>query len=216
MGYNKKITLQNFGDAGIFPFRHGLEIIYISQDYSIYSELNGNASRYFHYEMLSYNLSINLRRITDYYINKSSSITCSYLGFGIEHALEKNRNLDGTGYASALRHTKNMSGQYLNSNEETLENLIVLANKNGVRTIIFTPPAWHSYTDNIDKRFLKISLDSINSLCRKYSNISYRDYLIDNTFRKDDFLDADHLNADGTRKLSDRLDSLIHVLKTRD
>jgi hypothetical protein len=186
------------------------------KDYSIYLGLNGAGSRFFHYEMLSYNLSINLKRITDYYFNKSSNITCSDLGFGIDHALEKNRNLDSTGHASALRHTKYMNERYLNSNEEILENLIELADRNGVRVIIFTPPAWHSYTDNIDKRLLKITMDSVDSLCRKYSNVSYRDYLTDSTFRKDDFLDADHLNGNGAGKLSDRLDSLIHILKTKD
>jgi len=187
------------------------------KDYSIYSDLNGTGSRFVHYEMLSYSLSINLKRISDYYFHKSNNnITCSDLGFGIDHALEKNRNLDSTGYVSALRHTKSMNEDYLESNEETVENLIGLARKNGVRIVIYTPPAWHSYTNNIDKRLLKITIDSVDNLCRKYSNVSYQNYLTDNTFQEDDFLDADHLNGKGARKLSNRLDSLIHILKTKD
>lgn len=185
------------------------------KDYSIYSDLNGKASKYFHYEMLSYNLSINLKRINDYYIYKSSGITCSDLGFGIEHALEKNRNLDSTGYAAASRHTKSMKRSYFVFNEETLEKLITLAKKNGTFVLLYTPPAWHSYTDNIDKRFLKITMDSVGNLCRKYSNVSYQNYLTDNNFGSDDFLDADHLNGFGARKLSLRLDSLIHILKLK-
>ncbi len=187
------------------------------KDYSIYSDLNGTGSRFFHYEMLSYSLSINLKRITDYYFHKSNNnITCSDLGFGIDHALEKNRNLDSTGYVSAIRHTKSMNEDYLESNEETVVNLIGLARKNGVRIIIYTPPAWHTYTNNIDKRLLKITMDSVENLCRKYSNVTYQNYLTDNTFQEEDFLDGDHLNGMGARKLSNRLDSLIHVLKTKD
>ena len=187
------------------------------KDYSIYSDLNGQASRFFHYEMMSYSLSINLKRITDYYFHKSNNnITCSDLGFGIDHALEKNRNLDSTGYASALRHTKNMNEGYLALNEKTVQNLISMAGKNGVRIVIYTPPAWHSYTDNIDKRLFKITRDSVDNLCKKYSNVSYQNYLTDNSFQEDDFLDADHLNGKGARKLSTRLDSLIHILETKE
>ncbi len=183
------------------------------KDYSIYSDLNGPASRFFHYEMLSYSLSINLKRITDYYFHKSNNnITCSDLGFGIDHALEKTRNLDSTGYASALRHTKNMNEGYLALNEETVrESYLKLARKNGVRIVIYTPPAWHSYTDKIDKRLFKITMDSVDNLCRKYSNVSYQNYLTDNSFQKDDFLDADHLNVVGAKKLSIRIDSIINV-----
>jgi hypothetical protein len=180
------------------------------KDYSIYSELNGDVSRFIYYEMLSYSLSVNLERIFNYYYYKSNSnLTCTNSGFGINYG-KKNINLDSAGYVAALRHTKYMNEANFSYNEEAVKNLILLAKKNGVNIILYTPPAWHTYSGNINKRLLNITIDTVNGLCKRYSNVSYLNYLNDKSFQRDDFLDADHLNGKGAKKLSVRIDSLIN------
>lgn len=179
------------------------------KDYSIYSELNGNVSRFIYYEMLSYSLSINIQRIFNYYYKSNSTLTCSASGFGINYGKE-NVNLDSTGYVTALRHTKYMDEANLAFNEEAVKNLIILAKKSGVNVILYTPPAWHTYSSNINQRLLSLTIDTVNGLCRRYSNVSYLNYLNDKSFKRNDFLDADHLNAGGAKKLSVRIDSLIN------
>ncbi len=182
------------------------------KDYSIYSGLNGRYGQFMHYEMLTYGLSINLKRIFHYYSDKANSdLTCSDLGFGIKFGTIKKKNLDSTGYTAALRHTKSLDKAYYEYNKKIVEDLILLARGHGVKIIIFIPPAWHTYVENMDKNFLNMALNTVDAICRKYPNVICLNYLNDNSFQYADYYDADHLNIKGSIKLSTRIDSLINV-----
>ena len=49
----------------------------------------------------------------------------------------------------------------------------------------------------------------MSSLTKNYNNTTYVDFLLDTSFVKADFYDADHLNDKGAKKLTIKLESLI-------
>jgi len=142
------------------------------------------------------------------YFKGSNNITVSELGFGLNYSNVKQSDLAVTGKAAAKRHTK-ANFELLDANIELLNKLIAESNKNGIRVIMFTPPARESYISNLDKHQLSLMKSSIDDLIRKKSTVEYYDFMYDSRFVDDDFKDADHLNGVGAKKLTQFLDQII-------
>jgi hypothetical protein len=182
------------------------------KNYNLYYDMQLSNSLSENSELMSVNFKSNLSRIISFYLLNETSITCSEFGFGSNY--KKSKDLVNTGESAALRHTaKHLSK--LNESVEILKEIISFASKNNIRIIFYTSPAYKTYVSNLDLNQLNLTINTITELAEKNSNCNYFNLLEDSSFNSSDFRDADHLNPEGAKKLSLKIDKLI-LNKTKD
>lgn len=91
--------------------------------------------------------------------------------------------------------------KHIYTNIHYLEEMIKACQKRNVIPILITTPVASAYSNNIDRFFWNLALNSIKKLQTKYK-IPYYNYLNDSIFVKADFRDCDHLNSLGAEKFS--------------
>lgn len=178
------------------------------KNYNIYYNINKYSSIEHLSEVLSLKLTTNLERIYQYYIQNVDSISCSELGWGVKYKSEKSKNLMVTGKGAALRHTAK-DFKYLEENFAYLKSIVDLCQKRGVKVILFTPPAFKTYRDNLNIKQLNNMRKKINEITNLYSNCIYLDLIDSSLFVPNDFYDSDHLNDIGAKKLTLLLNQYI-------
>ena len=176
------------------------------KNYSIYYDIQLSNKLSENSELMSVNLKSNINRIKKYYFLNKTAITCSELGFG--NSFEKSKDLDETGKTAALRHTKKDLSK-LNESIKILKEIINFAYKNNIEMVFYTTPGYHTYVSNLNSNQLDLTINTITKLTEKNKNCTYFNLLEDTNFYSTDFRDADHLNPDGAKKLSLRIDELI-------
>ena len=111
-----------------------------------------------------------------------------------------------TGKESALRHTKHINEikykTIFNENRLTLKEIIQWCKNRNIRLLLFTPPAFETFRQNLNKQQLNITLETVKSIDLENDNCIYLNYLNDSRFVAKDFYDADHLSEIGAEKLS--------------
>jgi hypothetical protein len=174
------------------------------KDYNIYYHLITPYNIADYSEMLSNSLKVNIYRIYNYYYHKENSITCSRLGWGTSYNSKDDKNLITSGLSAAQRHTAKDWGP-LDQNVEILNTIIQFAKKRNIKIIVFTAPAYKTYTQNLDKKQLTTTIKVVSG----YKDAVYYNLLNDTAFKKNDFYDADHLNEIGAKKLTEKMSRLI-------
>ena len=181
--------------------------------YSLYYKLETDEGLKTLSEFLSYPLIDNVRRIINYYLKRRDENESNKLGQRIKRK-ESPQSLEESGIDAALRHT-HKDTKYVSQNVSFLENIIQIArNKNSI-VILFTPPAYRTYTENLDAEQLKAMYQITEDILKKYDNCYYIDFLKDTDFTAEDFWDSDHLNAKGADKLTRKLVSFIESVSKR-
>jgi hypothetical protein len=89
-----------------------------------------------------------------------------------------------------------------------LKDFLEVLIRNNITPILFTSPTYQEYNKYLDKSVINNNIKEIKKICEKY-NIEYLDFMNSNTFEKNDFYNADHLNKKGAKKLSKILNYLI-------
>jgi hypothetical protein len=89
-----------------------------------------------------------------------------------------------------------------------LEDFIAVLIKSNVTPILFASPTYQEYNKYLDESVINNNTKEIKRICEKY-NIKYLDFMNSDTFEKNDFYNADHLNKKGARKLGKLLNSFI-------
>ena len=185
--------------------RNGVEY-WRAKNYNLYYDIQLSNKLSENSEVLSINVNSNIRRIGSYYILNRTPITCSNLGYG--NIYVESKDLDETGKTAALRHTTKDFSK-LNETIKILEEIIDWASKNNTEIIFYTTPAYKTYVSNLNADQLELTRKTITKLVEKNTNCSYFNLLEDPDFYASDFSDADHLNQEGAKKLSIKLDELI-------
>lgn len=180
------------------------------KNYNLYYDMQLSNKLSDNSELMSISLKSNIKRIISHYLLNNSSITCSKLGFGNKY--KKIQDLLVTGKTAALRHTKKDLSK-LDGSLLILKEIINFASKNDIEIIFYTSPAYKTYVSNLDQNQLNLTIKTINKLAIKNSNCNYFNLLEDSSFNSSDFRDADHLNPEGAKKLSLRMDELISNIK---
>tara|TARA_B110000503_G_C7141898_1_gene411207 strand:- start:241 stop:1149 length:909 start_codon:yes stop_codon:yes gene_type:complete len=180
------------------------------KNYNLYYDMNLSNSFSDNSELLSVSLKSNLRRIISFYFLNKTSITCSKLGFGNNY--KKSNDLIKTGKTAALRHTKKDLSK-LSESLKILKEIIDFASRNNIEIIFYTSPAFNTYVSNLDKNQLNLTINTITELAKNNNNCNYFNLLEDSNFHSSDFRDADHLNPEGAKKLSLRIDELISSIQ---
>ncbi|MGZ8543729.1 MAG: SGNH/GDSL hydrolase family protein [Flavisolibacter sp.] len=183
------------------------------KNYSLYYGINTTYNIKNYFEVLSNGFGVNFKRCVSYYLNHKPEITSSSLGFGSNYTSSKQMDLKLSGEEASLRHTKE-DGDFLNENINNLKEIIEIAERKKAKVIFFTPPAYYTYRDRLDKKQLNETLNAVQSLSAKYQHVVYRNFLSDTSFVKSDYYDADHLNEIGAEKLTKRINTLIQDLES--
>lgn len=181
------------------------------KNYAIYFGINSCTNYRNRFELLSGKFSSNMLRLKSNYFNKISEVTCNKLGWGTSFTSSLSRDLIETGKTAAKRHTKEITRNVnFDKNIKILISLIDFANKKNIKVIFITCPAYKSYVENLEQKQLNNTIETITKLTSKNSNSVYYNFLNNNSFYKEDYFDADHLNEKGAKKLTLLVDSLIH------
>ena len=73
-------------------------------------------------------------------------------------------------------------------------------------------PNCKTYYTNLNKVQLQLMNQNINKIIKKDNNVYYKSFLLDSSFYKEDFINSDHLNEMGAKKLTEKLEILIKNL----
>lgn len=183
------------------------------KNYLIYYNIYKANSLHYFTELFSNNVKVNAQQIYFYYILGKKNKLCSDLGWKPLQLSTSPDDFDAIGLDAAQRHTRTFTSSeertaVLNKNVSILRNFI-RSNPN-IRIILFTPPAYKTYYDNLDEEQMKLMIETSEKLASEADNCLYLNLLKNNTFTQSDFEDADHLNESGTKKLSLMLNDIIN------
>lgn len=98
-------------------------------------------------------------------------------------------------------HDKVMKMSLIGFNISILELMVKELKRRNIEAVFVTTPVYKTYKQFISAKSYKIMTDVINNLSAKYS-VQYFNYFDDKRFDFNDFLDNDHLNEEGAKKLS--------------
>ncbi|MDJ0646965.1 MAG: hypothetical protein QNJ57_13375 [Flavobacteriaceae bacterium] len=163
------------------------------------------------------NFKINTSKTFRYILKGEDDKTCSTLGWGATFESKNSKNITKSGIIAAKRHTKLIHSEesikIFESNTNLLQNLIVWSASKDIEVVLFTPPAWKSYRENLSKEQLEVTVKTASNFADNHDNCTYLNMLSDISFTLKDFYDADHVSQIGAKKLSLKLNSLAESNK---
>jgi hypothetical protein len=169
------------------------------KNYHIYYNLFTSLNLLDYFELFSFDLNTNIKRLSDYYYLNKTNITCSKLGFG--NNINTKKDLIESGIIAAKRHTKK-DFAYYNKNLDVINSIIEFSKEYQFKIIFYTTPAYKSYVSNLNEKQLNLTVETITKLTNNHDNCTYVNLLKDSSFNSNDFRDADHLSEKGAKKLS--------------
>ena len=186
------------------------------KNYVIYYNINTSNKFTNHFEVLSSKPFALFKRLYSYYIQRNTR-RCAELGWGMNNDLRSDTDLLRSGKAAAFRHSGNIN-EYYELNVQVVKDIIEWAKSKDIKVILYTPPAYKSYTNELDSIQLNQTLITMKRIDDQYENAAYYNLLTDSAFVANDYYDADHLNSAGAKKLTKLLDGVVtkeidHVIK---
>lgn len=194
-------TLFSSTDSGIEKWREKNYVIY-------YDYPDGSFSS--HLELMNGKIRQNVKSIKDWLLNDKTNKACSKYGYGLKLSDVKQFDLDETAFSALKRHTAE-NYKFLEENKDYIERLISECLEKNIQIILYTPPAWSTYTEHLNQRQLQITRSFCQKITKKYTNAHYFDLLTDKRFVKGDFRDADHTNHKGSEKLTLILNRILEM-----
>lgn len=161
----------------------------------------------------------NFFKVAKFIIKDKNDITSTKLGWGTKYKSKNAKDLTETGKKAAERHTEEIHSKKLKiifkENVVILKKIISWGNSRGINIIMFTPPAFNAYTDNLDKEQLIATINTATTIAETYDNCYYINMMNDSCFIAKDFYDSDHLSEIGAEKLSIKL-NIINKARTHN
>jgi hypothetical protein len=179
------------------------------KNYILYYGMHTSTKSIDHSEILGNKIDVVIRRLISYYIDGNSNITCSDLGWRLNHAPKEKRDLEITGKKAAIRHSL-LNADLFEENKAVLKSIIEFARERHINVLFYTPPAYHTYVENLDPARLNSIIKTLTDIDQANNNVLYKNFLTDSSFAREDFFDADHLNETGAKKFTIKIDSLIN------
>jgi hypothetical protein len=171
------------------------------KNYLIYYGLNSSHKIKDYSEFLSNDNNINVAKLYSYYWVKQNTISCSELGFGLNYNSKSQKDLEKAGFEASKRH-KAANFNHFEDNKKQLMRLIQFAKTRHIKVYLFTPPAYFTYRNGLNKTQLNKTIETLELIQKENNHVIYVNYLTDSTFTKTDFYDADHLNDIGAKKMT--------------
>ncbi len=178
------------------------------KNYEIYYDIKRSKKLQDQSEILSLTFDKSFERIKKYYLHNKSAISCTPLGFANKSLGSKDIEKDGP--IAAKRHTISDQKHY-KENIMQIQKFIEFASQNNIRLLFYTSPAYSSYRESFDQHQFNRTIHAIDSIVKGNSIVSYSNFLSDSSFHKSDFMDSDHLNPQGAKKLSLKLNEILNA-----
>lgn len=178
------------------------------KNYNIYYGMKLTHNPVNYTEILSNDVGVNLDRLDNYYLRNIPNKTCSELGWDTTTISEDEQELILSGKIAAARHLAT-SNKDLNKNIKILTDIIEFAKVRNIGIVMCTPPAYKTYYTILNKKQLLKTINVATELASSYDNVKYLNFLEDTSFLAEDFYDADHLNANGAKKLTLKIDPVL-------
>lgn len=181
--------------------------------YNIYFQLNISKQIQYRFEILGNKLWYNLLRIYNYYGLGKSERFCHLSGWK-ELADRSVSDLNKNGIARATAHTIT-DPKFLNENINVLDSIIQYASRRNIKVLFYTPPGGQTYMENLNKNQMEQVIQIAREMTSRNSNVYYINFMNDRSFTDADFSDADHLNRNGAKKLSLKINDWIEQMETQ-
>ena len=130
--------------------------------------------------------------------------TCDSLGFKAQSIKERSDEWENSEAKVAIKSHSYTDTTYVHYNIEKLKEIIAFCKERNINLTLITTPTWHAYYENLNPAQLAEMYRIVERLQAEY-NFDYYDFLKDKRFTSDDFINADHLNEDGAKKLTEML-----------
>jgi hypothetical protein len=184
------------------------------KNYMIYYNINTSHTFSDYTELLSNRMTINIKKLTDYYIKKKREEVSTELGWNVLFKSGNEQELEKTGKIDALKHYVGNIFSFeklalYNENLTLLNSLAKFCDNKQVKVIFFTPPAYKSYRENLNKEQSDKTIETMTKFVNEHPNCLYINLSDDPDFEAEDFYDADHLNEIGAEKLSKKINAII-------
>ena len=156
-------------------------------------------------------LKNNIKNTFRYYFEGNSIANCTNMGWGSNYHSSHKVDLSENGYSRAISHNNVscLENEVLEENLKTLKLIVNWCNCRKIKVVLFTPPAFISYRENINYEQYKKTVYSTMNIAKIYENCEYYNFFENNEFTAGDFYDSDHLNEIGAKKLSILIKSLM-------
>lgn len=178
------------------------------KNYNIYYGLNKSKDLVENSEILNGKWNENIKRLVKFFRKKKSDVSCNNLGWGTNNNSKNAKDLIETGKSAAKRHHKK-SISFFEENLKLVHEIIAIAKEKNAKVLFYTCPAYKTYTSQLNTEQLQTTINTIQSIQKANSNVSYFNFLNDSSFKAQDFYDADHLNEKGAEKFSKKIDSIL-------
>lgn len=191
--------------------------------YTIGNDLPGDFNRTYHYKhylgidaeanpikpryySIVNNISIkkSVDRLIDFYTGADDLVEFDSLGWYTDPV---QRDLAQNGIDAAASHNTYMKWEHKAYNLTQLKNILGLCKSNGYELVIFSPPMFESYRENMTIAYYNDMVRSLDSMAQEHS-ITYQDFTFDDSYTAEDYFDSNHLREQGSIKLTAKLDQL--------
>lgn len=195
---------------------------YFMEDKSDETTLFKNYTIYYHLPAERIKYYFECLNGTDYnsvwnYISKNQSLKhCSDLGLCYptkyddhwKEKAEKRAKQHSFDDYYGLLHQKLVDNYNLNLTY--MEQIINMCRDRDAQVILLTTPIHKLYREHINEEQWKLTTGFCHHLVQEFDNVSYINLFQDSRFKDEDFLDSDHLNATGAKKLTLILNDYIN------
>lgn len=160
-----------------------------------------------HLSLLYTNKNSFMKMIYRYYVKHKDNVNCDSLGWGV---LSDNVMYQEDGKSRADFHTKKeLPYSIIKKNFKYIENISSICDSKNIKLIFLTTPTCKSYYNEFDSLQWNNTCKSIDSIMKNNNNSIWINLLKDRRFNYGDFQDSDHLNKEGSIKLSTLLNDTI-------
>ncbi len=180
-----------------------------AKNYILYYDIKISKYPPYYTEILNGLLFSNIMRIYYYYSDGTDDVKCSDLGWINEERNGRSKDLDETGMEAAKRHFKG-NDKCFDKMTGVFNSIIDFADSNDIKLVLFSPPAYKSYKENINQAHWARTRAVIDKAVGDNRNCSYIELMNDQRFTEEHFYDGDHLNSSGAELLTMIIDSLIN------
>lgn len=97
-------------------------------------------------------------------------------------------------------------------NKKVLEDYLTLLEKCNIQPILFLPPMYKEYEENFSREKINELFAYLNELYRKHDFIFVNGWAM-NGFEDQDFRDINHLNINGAKKFSAKINEIVMQLE---